>query len=275
MSQQKSAELDATLFKPNTGAPISEVASYHPGKHHYLLCLDPEDTDASRYACDPLSRALDYTKNRLCHAGDLVLLFSALSFSADGWELAGVIDRATAIVEDVSGAPITHVDSYEAGKHHYLLCLDPEDTDASKKALDYTKHRLAHKGDLVVLFSALQHPVFFPVDGWEGAGLVSVYTNARDEVEMRKLRTEMEDAAFKHLKDCAEGFAEGVRVHIRVVFGGAGPKVTEIVEACEFHKCEIIIVGRRKRGALQRWLGSGSVSTALLTNTDFSVLVVR
>ena len=40
-------------------------------------------------------------------------------------------------------------------------------------------------------------------------------------------------------------------------------------------KCELVIVGRRQRGAFKRWVGSGSISTALLTNTDYTVLIVR
>ncbi|KAK4703693.1 hypothetical protein P7C70_g2518, partial [Phenoliferia sp. Uapishka_3] len=99
-------------------------------------------------------------------------------------ETVSALPKMDPIVEDhASGAPIQAKSSYDAGFHHYLLCLsadmlgtalqDPEDTDASKKALEYTKSRLAQAGDLVVLLSILEHPLVFPADGWSSAGISS------------------------------------------------------------------------------------------------------
>lgn len=58
---------------------------------------------------------------------------------------------------------------------------DPEDTDASHRALAYTKARLAHAGDLVVLFSVLEHSLYFPLEDWGAPGFTS-YVLALDSL---------------------------------------------------------------------------------------------
>ncbi|KAL8283940.1 hypothetical protein RQP46_005372 [Phenoliferia psychrophenolica] len=183
----------------------------------------------------------------------------------------------------------------EKGSHHYILCLDPEDTEASKFALEYTKARLAHAGDLVVLFSVLDRSLYFPREDWSAPHfLASVclavdlhtarpltpsrnrnFAPTVDKEAVAKLEAQLKEAETARLDKAAEGFPEGVRVRSVVEFSGDGPKIEKIVEACQANSCEIIIVGRRKQHSLQRWLGAGSVSTSLLTNTDYSVLVVR
>ncbi|KAL8293551.1 hypothetical protein RQP46_000252 [Phenoliferia psychrophenolica] len=329
MTEQATKTSDATPH--DGGAPLKSNSSMDSGAHHYLLCLDPSDTDASR-------RALEYTKSRLAQPGDLVMLLSVTSpptpiagvqlFSSESRRLelrdelialenerlikisqgfqpgvrvehhaviapaAGVQSIVEMIVEEAQlskceiiitgrrphgslkerfigsgsistalltntnysvlvvripgsptpteatvvdfdeGASIASYNSMEYGSHHYLLCLDPSDTDASKRALDYTKSRLAKSGDLVVLLSVTSPPA--PIGG------VSVFESENHRLELRAQLKELENLRLQE-------------------------------------KCEIIITGRRPResGALKRWVGPGSVSTALLTNTDYTVLIVR
>ncbi|KAK4702498.1 hypothetical protein P7C70_g3726, partial [Phenoliferia sp. Uapishka_3] len=93
--------------------------------------------------------------------------------------------------------------------------------------------------------------------------------------EEQSLKTQIKEAVTEKIRKASEGFPDGVTVETIVTFAKHHKKVVDLVDSCESHHCEIIVVGRRKRGPLQRFLGSGSVTTALLTNTNFSVLVVR
>ncbi|KAL8278111.1 hypothetical protein RQP46_009435 [Phenoliferia psychrophenolica] len=148
----------------------------------------------------------------------------------------------TPVAEELlAGAPITSTHSMEAGAHHYLLCLDPEDSDASTRALQYTKSRLAHKGDLVVLFSVLQHPLSFPLDDWAAPGFTSIYSSAVDKVAMKELEKQLQDVEVERLAQAAKGFQDGVRVLTRVEFVAAAPKIEKICEAAQIYVSRLLL----------------------------------
>ncbi|KAM0748513.1 hypothetical protein T439DRAFT_327774 [Meredithblackwellia eburnea MCA 4105] len=94
-----------------------------------------------------------------------------------------------------------------------------------------------------------------------------------DEEKLKRRRIACQNKAVDHLAKLSEGFANSIEVHVRVSYGEV---LEAIVEAARFHKADMVITGRRKHEKLlKRLFSPGSVSSALLTNTDLSVLVIR
>ncbi|KAM0748498.1 adenine nucleotide alpha hydrolases-like protein [Meredithblackwellia eburnea MCA 4105] len=179
-------------------------------------------------------------------------------------------DEPLIVQDGRTGKALTaEVEAVDPGQHHYIVCLDPKDSEASMAALNYAKSRLATAGDLVVLLTVLPiMPDFVNVYAF-GGGMVTDYY---DEDILKKRNNYWRKQSLQHLDKLAQGFPANVNVHVRVAYGDP---LSKIVEAADFHKADMIITGRRKMGKVQRFFSSGSLSTSLLTNTQYSVLVIR
>ncbi|KAM0748497.1 hypothetical protein T439DRAFT_327759 [Meredithblackwellia eburnea MCA 4105] len=180
------------------------------------------------------------------------------------------------MIKDVkTGADLTSVplQQLEQGKHTFVLCLDPEDSDASLKALDYTRNRLAVEGDVVVITSVLPllsdtapNPYAYGIY----SGLIP--QEFFDQERVHKHNEYMRKRSLHHLETFAKDFKEGVTLRLHLAFGDPVPK---LVEVADHHNADVLVVGRRKLGRFKRFFSAGGISSCLLTNTERSVLVIR
>lgn len=159
---------------------------------------------------------------------------------------------------------LEHATKAETGQH-LLVALDPEAKQGQSDVAVQAALRIAKPGDTVVLFSAMS-PVAIMDPGAYSAFSIS-YDMDWQLSALRELRKER----ISELTKIAKTFPKDVKVLVHVVHGGTERK---ILAAAEQHHADLIILGRRKLGRLEKLLTT-SVSNWIVSHAPCAVLVAK